>query len=79
MMKNDKRMDTITVVTRAMIVMTLFLIAFMVIAEKQHQAIEEQQQIIERQLRLIGKQDSLMDELCFQRDSLQILVGVEND
>ena len=79
MMKNDKRMDTIAVVTRAVIVMALFLITFMVIAEKQHQAIEEQQQTIELQRRLIGEKDSLIDIILDERDSLQLIIGVDND
>lgn len=74
-----RRIDLFDIVTAVMLVLTMAVLTLSVVAELQHSALEEQRQTIERQMATIVEQDSIMSELCFQRDSLQIIVGVDND
>ena len=73
------RIDTIAAFTRLLAIMTLGLIGLMLLCECQHDALVEQRQIIERQTKVMARQDSLIDRLCKDCDSLQILAGVDND
>lgn len=63
----------------AILMMTITILCLAVLVELQHSVLQDQKRVMARQMAVIDEQDSIMGELCFQRDSLQIIVGVDND